>query len=95
METAITSHKNRLENILSSLSADDMAWAMKFLADRLSSRLKAKDNKAVIDERAKTEQFLNAVCGKWEDDKDADEMVNDIYVGRANKDFTQLDNIFG
>lgn len=75
--------------MLSSLSVDEMAWAMKFLTDRLSSRLKAKDRKADIDERAKTEQFLNAVCGKWEDDKDADEMVNDIYAGRANKNFTE------
>lgn len=81
--------------MLSSLSVDEMAWAMKFLTDKLSSRLKAKDRQTSIDERAKTEQFLNAVCGKWEDDKDVDEMIHDIYAGRANKDFTELGNIFG
>ncbi len=41
-------------------------------------------------ERAKTEKFLAQVCGKWEDDKDADEMVKDIYDSRVNKDYREL-----
>lgn len=82
-------HRNRLAEVLASLSVDDMAWALKFLNDKLSSCLKAKsvasedDTKAL--ERAKTEKFLAQVCGKWEDDKDADEMVQDIYTSRRRK----------
>ncbi len=32
--------RNNLAGVLSSLSVDDMTWAMKFLADKLSSQLK-------------------------------------------------------
>ena len=98
MSTALTLHRSRLEQVLGSLSVDEMAWAMKFLTDKLSSQLKVKEAKEKVDEkaweRAKTEKFLNEVCGKWEDDKDADEMVRDIYESRVNKDYTELENIF-
>lgn len=98
MGTALSLHRSRLEQVLGSLSVDEMAWAMKFLTDKLSSQLKVKEAKEMVDEkvweRAKTEKFLNEVCGKWEDDKDADEMVRDIYESRVNKDYTELENIF-
>lgn len=91
-------HRNHLAEILSSLSVDDMTWAMKFLADKLMSRLKVhhavSDAEVLALERAKTERFLSKVCGKWKDDKDADEMVNDIYASRVNKDFSELEKIF-
>ena len=62
-----------------------MAWAMKFLTDRLSSRLKNEEtiSETIADaERDKTAAFLSDVCGKWVDDKDADEMVKEIYASR-------------
>lgn len=75
-----------------------MAWAMKFLADKIACRLKKEDGANVADvktlERAKTEKFLSQVCGKWEDDKDADHMVRDIYESRKNKDCRFLESIF-
>ena len=93
MRTAISLHRNHLEKVLDSLSVDDMTWAMKYLAEKLSLQLKGKDTKVVADgkamERAKTEKFLNEVCGKWEDDRDADKMVSDIYESRVNKDYTE------
>lgn len=98
MNSALVLHRSRLEHLLGSLTIDDMAWAMKFLTDKLSSRLKVKEAKEMVDEKAweqaKTEKFLNEVCGKWEDDKDADEMVRDIYESRMNKDYTELEKIF-
>ena len=76
MSTALSLHRSRLEQVLGSLSVDEMAWAMKYLTDKLSSQLKVKEAKEMVDEkaweRAKTEKFLNEVCGKWEDDKDAE-----------------------
>ena len=78
-------HRNRLAEYLSSLTVDDMAWAMKFLTDRLSSRLKNEEtiSETIADaERDKTAAFLSDVCGKWVDDKDADEMVKEIYASR-------------
>ena len=87
----LTLHRNHLADVLSALSLDEMAWAMKFLADKISCRLKMEDVRNVTDaealERAKTERFLSQICGKWEDDKDADEMVRDIYESRVNKDW--------
>ena len=56
-----------------------------YLTDKLSARVKTKqwENEkkadAELQERAKTERFLARVCGTWNDDKDADKMVNDIY----------------
>ena len=91
-------HRNRLAEVLASLSVDDMTWAMKFLTDKLSSYLKTKnvdwEENAKVLERAKTEKFLAQVCGTWEDDKDADEMVQDIYASRVNKDYSELEKIF-
>lgn len=96
--STVALHRNRLAEVLASLSVDDMAWALKFLTDRLSSCLKAKSIMTEEDakdlERAKTEKFLAQVCGKWEDDKDADEMVKDIYDSRVNKDYRELERIF-
>ena len=82
--------RSRLAGILSTLSVDDMTWAMKFLTDKLSSRVNTKhlENEKGVDaelqERAKTEKFLARVCGTWKDDKDADEVVHDIYSSRVN-----------
>ena len=98
MSTAMALHRSRLEQVLGALSVDEMVWAMKFLTDKLSSQVKVKNAQDTVDEkvyeRAKTEKFLNEVCGKWEDDKDADEMVRDIYESRVNKDYTELEKIF-
>lgn len=96
--SSVALHRNRLEEVLGALSIDDMAWALKYLTDKLSSCLKAKSVVAEIDakalERVKTEKFLASVCGKWEDDKDADEMVRDIYASRVNRDCSELERIF-
>lgn len=37
-----------------------------------------------------TEAVLDAVCGKWIDNRDADTMVHDIYASRVNKDDSEL-----
>lgn len=37
-----------------------------------------------------TERVLDAVCGKWVDNRDADTMVRDIYASRVNKDDNEL-----
>lgn len=37
-----------------------------------------------------TESVLDAVCGKWIDNRDADTMVRDIYASRVNKDDSEL-----
>lgn len=37
-----------------------------------------------------TEAVLDAVCGKWIDNRDADTMVRDIYASRINKDDSEL-----
>lgn len=91
-------HQNRIEKVLGSLSVEEMVWAMKFLTEKLASCLKAGTSKTLVDERelerAKTQKFLDSICGKWEDDKDADEMVKDIYASRVNKDYTELERIF-
>lgn len=95
---AVTLHRSHLAEVLSSLSVADMAWAMKFLTDKLSSCVKPREMTQKVDtktlERAKTEKFLEQICGKWEDDKDADEMVRDIYESRVNKDFSEMERIF-
>ena len=94
----IALQRSRLAGILSTLSVDDMAWAMKFLTDKLSAQTKQWENEkktdAELQERAKPERFLARVCGTWNDDKDADEMVHDIYSSRVNKDFSEIENLF-
>lgn len=75
--------RSRLAGILSALSVDDMSWAVKFLKEKISLR---SDSASCIDtshaksetERERTKRFLASVCGTWDDDKDADEMVSDI-----------------
>lgn len=37
-----------------------------------------------------TDAVLDAVCGKWIDNRDADTMVRDIYASRVNKDDSEL-----
>lgn len=37
-----------------------------------------------------TDAILDAVCGQWIDNRDADTMVNDIYASRMNKDENEL-----
>ena len=37
-----------------------------------------------------TDAVLDAVCGQWIDNRDADTMVNDIYASRINKDDNEL-----
>lgn len=45
-------------------------------------------------ESERTRKFLDSVCGKWEDDRSADEIIADIYAARDNKDDDELVNIF-
>lgn len=42
-----------------------------------------------------TDAVLDAVCGKWIDNRDADTMVRDIYASRVNKDDSELLKILG
>lgn len=89
--------RSRLAGILSTLSVDDMAWAVKFLKEKLTSHTHAASVDAArekVAERERTMKFLNSVCGKWEDDKDADEMVREIYGSRENKDFGEIEKLF-
>lgn len=37
-----------------------------------------------------TDAVLDAVCGQWIDNRDADTMVKDIYASRVNKDDNEL-----
>lgn len=37
-----------------------------------------------------TDAVLDAVCGQWIDNRDADTMVEDIYASRVNKDENEL-----
>lgn len=43
---------------------------------------------------SRTETFLKQVAGKWEDDRSADEMVNDIYKSRMSKSVENYCNPF-
>ena len=45
-------------------------------------------------ESERTKAFLDSVCGKWEDNRTADEIIADIYAARKNKDDNQLANLF-
>ena len=45
-------------------------------------------------ESERTKAFLDSVCGKWEDNRTADEIIADIYAARKNKDDNQLANRF-
>ena len=97
MEAAVL-HRNHLASILGSLTLDDMAWAMKFLAEKIAISLQIKPTKIDVPidkaEKNKTEKFLSEVYGSWNDEKDADEMVHEIYESRKNKDTKTLEKIF-
>lgn len=45
-------------------------------------------------ESERTKEFLDSVCGKWEDNRTADEIIADIYAARNDKDDNQLVNLF-
>lgn len=91
--------RSRLAGILSALSVDDMSWAMKFLKEKISL---CSDGASCIDtshsksetELERTKRFLASVCGTWDDDKDADEMVREIYESRVNKNPDDIEKMF-
>lgn len=91
--------RSRLAGILSALSLDDMSWAVKFLKEKISLR---SDGVSRIDtsrcksetERERTKRFLTSVCGTWDDDKDVDEMVREIYESRVDKKSVDIEKMF-
>lgn len=91
--------RSRLAGLLSTLSVDDMVWVVKFLKNKLVSRTgdaSYADNASCesATERERTERFLTSVYGTWDDDKDADEMVSDIYGSRVNRNYGEMEKLF-
>lgn len=46
------------------------------------------------DEQVRTKSFLDDVAGKWTDNRSADEIINDIYSSRKNKDDEETTKLF-
>lgn len=61
-----------------SLSNSNKAW----LAEKL---LESSTRTEGVDDAARTQRFLDQVCGKWIDTEDADKMVKSIYSARVNR----------